>query len=309
MFVPVMKRILPLFVALGSCTLTQAQSGITVAGYGYLNPGNTITAAPGQVLMVSVFGIATRIADPLFPIGPNGLLTEVKGVSADFVQGPITVQLPIRGIQQSPCPASGACSPATTITTQIPYELNPDSGVKAVLRIKEGGAAVAEVGLRAVTDSVHVINNCDQTGIYLSVAAEVAAGTCAPMVMHAHGPLVSASAPARPGETLILWAWGLGALNHPPTEPCCISPDQLPLAVQPFNLNFSYADAGRFPLRRLPSAAPTYAGMVGSGLYQVQFVVPPAPAGISSCTGNSGNFSVLVNGPVSADAAQICLQP
>ena len=65
-------------------------------------------------------------------------------------------------------------------------------------------------------------------------------------------------------------------------------------------MNFSYADAGRFPLRRLAQTAPTYAGMVGEGLYHVHFVVPAAPSNLSPC-GKSGNLRVLVTGPGSAD--------
>lgn len=303
-------RVLTLLAALGFSGMAQAQTGIGVAGFGYRNPANTITAAPGQVLMVSVFGIVTRIPDPVLPVANNaGFPTEVKGISVDFVQGPVTVQLEIRGIQQSPCPPSGACSPATSLTIQIPYELNPDSGIQALLRIKEGGAPLADVVLSAVTDSVHVINTCDQTGIFLSLAYGMPADSCTPMVIHAHGPLVGTSAPAKPGETLVLWAYGLGAIEHPIPEPCCASPDQLPLALQPFNVSFTYADAGRFPQRRLAHVVPDYVGMVGAGLYQVQFVVPAVPSDISTCYGRSGNLTVQVSGPKSADVAQLCVQP
>jgi len=291
---------IPLLVALSFPA--QSQTGLTVAGFGYRKPANTITAAPGQVLTVSSFGITKRIPDPVFPLPTaTGLPTEVEGVSVDLVQGPVTVQLPIRGIQQNP--------PATTLTIQIPYELIVDSRDPARLRIKEGGATVSEIAVNPVADSVHVINTCDQTGIFLSIADGVPAGFCAPMVIHARGPLVSASAPATPGETLILWAYGLGALDHPMLSSCCSSPDQLPRAVQPFNVSFSYTDAGRFPFRRLTQAVPTYVGMPGAGNYQVHFVVPDVPADISRCSARVGNLRVLVSGPSSADSAEICVQP
>ncbi len=300
---------LSLLWLIGFCSIAEAQTGISVAGFGYRKPGNAITAAPGQVMIVSVFGITARIPEPVFPVAVNGLPTEVAGISAEFVQGPVSVQLEIRGVQQSPCPASGPCSPSTSLTIQIPYELNPDSASPALLRISEHSVAAADVALNGVTDSVHVINTCDQTGIYLSLAAEVPAGSCVPMVMHARGPRVSSSAPAVPGEELVVWVYGLGAVEHPIPEPCCASPDQLPLAVQPVNVNLSYADAGRFPLKRLARVVPDYAGMVGSGIYQVQFAVPAVPADMSPCSYKTGNLFIEVSGPNSADTAQVCVQP
>jgi uncharacterized protein (TIGR03437 family) len=187
--------------------------------------------------------------------------------------------------------------------------LNPDTGTQAVLRIQDSGTLAAEVVLNPVTDSVHVLSTCDQTGVFLSLAFGLPADTCVPMVMHARGPLVSASAPAKPGETLVVWAYGLGAIDHPVPDNCCSSPDQLPLAVQPFNVNLSYADAGRFPLRRLTQVVPNYVGMVGAGLYQIQFVVPTAPPDLSPCSARSGNLTMQVSGPNSADSAQLCVQP
>jgi uncharacterized protein (TIGR03437 family) len=289
--------------------LAQAQTGIVVAGSGYRNPSNTVTAAPGQILTVSVFGVAARFPKPVFPVTDNGYPTTVQGVSVNFVQGPVTVQLPIMGVQQTSCPSSAACSPATTFTLQIPYELDPGSADAAGLQVQENGATSALVVLNRVTDNVHVINTCDQTGIFLSAAYGEPAGACVPMVMHAGGPLVDNTAPAKPGETLVLWAYGLGAIDHPIPFPCCSSPDQLPLAVQPFNVSFSYLDAGGFPMKRLGVEVPSYVGMTGAGLYQVQFVVPAAPASLFPCGGISTNLTIQVSGPASADTAAVCLQP
>jgi len=300
-------RIFPLVTVLSLSAM--AQTGIIVAGAGYRIPAGTVTAAPGQVLTVSVFGVATRFPNPVFPVATGaGYPTTVQGVSVNFLQGPLTVQLQIWGVQQTACPATGACSPATTFTLQIPYELDPGSTDQASLQVLENGVTSAQVLLNPVTDNVHVINTCDQTGIFLSIAAGLPAGSCVPIVMHAQGPLVSAAAPAVPGETLIAWAYGLGATDHPIPDACCSSPDQLPLASQPITVNFSYLDAGGFPMRRLGVAVPSYAGMTGAGLYQVQVVVPQAPSNLLPCSGHSGNLTLQVAGPVSADTATICLQ-
>jgi hypothetical protein len=106
-----------------------------------------------------------------------------------------------------------------------------------------------------------------------------------------------------------VWAYGLGAIDHPIPELCCASPDQLPLAVQPFNVSFFYADPGRFPMKSLGTAVPSYVGMSGAGLYQVHFVVPDVLVSLSPCSSTQGNFTVQVSGPSSGDAAQFCVQP
>jgi uncharacterized protein (TIGR03437 family) len=299
-----------LFVALAIPSLGYAQTAIAVAGFGYRVPADAIVAAPGQILTVSLFGLMARIPAPVFPTASvNTFPTTISGISADFVQGPVTVQLPIRGVQQTPCPAAGACSPATTLTLQIPYELDPTSAAPAVLRVHEAGAIAATVKLNAVSDSLHIINTCDQTGIFLSLASDIPAGTCVPMVMHPRGPLVSHSSPATSGETLVAWAYGLGAVDHPIPADCCVVPDQLPLAVQPFTVILSFADAGSYPLRPLAQLAPTWVGAVGGGLYQVQFVVPPVPSNPAIPANLHGRLNIVISGPASADSALVYVQP
>jgi uncharacterized protein (TIGR03437 family) len=260
-------------------------------------------------MTVSVFGVPARIPDPVFPVAMNGLPTDVEGLSVTFIQGPVSIPLPIRGVQQSSCPATGVCSPATTLTIQIPYELSLDSDAGATLEVRDGATVVAQAAVKPVTDAIHVINTCDQTGTYLSIALGLPAGACVPIVTHAGGPLVTTSAPAKPGETLVMWAYGLGAIDHPIPTVCCSSPDQLPLATQPFNVGFSYPDANRTTFRRLAQTIPIYAGMVGEGLYQVHFAVPAAPPDLSTCAGVKGNLKVLVSGPNSSDGAGLCVGP
>src|SRR5207247_8280475 len=131
----------------------------------------------------------------------------------------------------------------------------------------DGATVVAQVIVKPVTDAIHVINTCDQTGTYPGIALGLPAGACAPIVTHATGPLVTASAPTKPGEILVMWAYGLGAIEHPIPAICCSSPYQLPLAAQPFNVAFSYSGAAGATLHRLAQTIPLYAGMVAAGLY------------------------------------------
>ena len=279
------------------------QPGFAVAGFGYRMPSSTITAAPGQVLTISVFGVSARLSEPAFPTpGANTttLPTEVAGLAIDYAQGNVPIDLQLRAVQQTPCPSIGGCAPATTLTFQMPYDLNPLSTAPAVLRVREGGRNIAQINVNPVTDSIHIINSCDQTGIFLSAAKDLPAGVCAPMVMHTNGTVVTPSSPAARGETLVVWAFGLGAVEG--------SPSDTPLAAQPLTVGLSYSEFGRALLRRLATVTPTYAGMPGGGLYQLHFVVPPPPTNLAPCLSTSGNLRLLLSGPNSADSATICLQ-
>jgi uncharacterized protein (TIGR03437 family) len=288
------------------------QNGVSVAGFGYALPANSISAAPGQILVVSVSGLNVTLDGPVKGApGSNGLPAQLNGVAVDFVQGPVTVQLGLIGLQQSACSPDAPCARSTSITLQVPYDLDPASRDAASLRIKLNGAVAGAVALNPVTDSVHVLNSCDQTLIYLSAAFGVQPGVCAPMITHPHGGLVSLSSPAAPGETLVLWAYGLGAPNHPVPADCCSIPEQLPLVAQPFVLNFRYPETNGDPKSRvIAGVTPAYAGMVGGGLYQIQFAVPATPSSLPLCGGFSrGNLSVQLAGPQSSDTLSVCVQP
>ena len=287
--------------------LAPAQTGVTVASFGYRTPGRTIIAAPGQFLNVSVFGVTTRFPEAVKPVsGPAGLPTEINGVSAEFVQGSTVIMLALWALQQTACPAAASCSPATTFTFQMPYELDAASRDQATLKIRENKAMVAEVAITPVSDRVHIINTCDETKVSIGVAIDVPAGTCAPIIVHANAQLVTAAHPARPGETLIIWAYGLGTLDRPIAD-CCGGPDPvIPRAVQPVTIALSYSSSDSSSLRRLPALVPTYAG--GVILSQVHFIVPEAPASLAACSATAGNLRVLLAGTSSADAADICLQ-
>lgn len=294
-----------LLLAAPACLITAAraqQPGVTVAGSGYRLPASLITAAPGQLLTFSIFGVAARIPEPVFPVpGQVELPVEVAGIAVEFVQSTNSTPLPIRGVQQSPCPTPGSCFTSTTFTVQMPFELSPEPAARTFLRVRETGRTVTEIAINPVTDNVHIINSCDQTGIFLSAAAELPAGSCAPMIMHTNGRLVSPANPAVRGETLVLWAYGLGALDALPGEQA--------QAAQPITIGFSYFELRRAFYRRLNPVIPSYAGMPGGGLYQIHFAAPPPPTNLAPCLGSSsGNLRILLSGPTSADSADICLQ-
>jgi uncharacterized protein (TIGR03437 family) len=290
--------------------LAFGQSG-TVAGSGYRVPSNNINVAPGQVLTISVSGVRARLAASIRPEpGLTGFPTVVQTLSLALRQGDATTLLPIRFVQQTRCATGAAgvgvdCVPLTTFTVQVPDELAVEPA--ASIDVREGDTLVTRAALNVVPDDVHIMNTCDQTGQSVNIAFDVPAGACASIIAHANGSLVTPTNPAKPGETLVIWAYGLGALDrpYPDLSVPIVSPDQLPLAAQPFNVGFAY---GRSMFRRLAQSIPTYTGMVGGGFYQVHFVVPTAPAGLPACDGFKGNLRVLLSGPTSADSAALCLE-
>lgn len=279
-----------------------AQTMLTSAGYGYRLPANRIVAAPGQILSVSTLGLPSTGVEADFPaIGPEGLPDAVRGLSVTLVQPNRVTRLRLIGIQQS-CGAPATCPVVTTFTVTIPYEV--DLTRPAVLEFRGNDTLAATTEVKLVSDQIHVMNTCDQIGVFISAASGVPAGTCAPIVAHASGALVSADQPARPGERLVLWAYGLGTVDTSPGGACCG-----PVVEQPFTVNLFHSRGEGRPFERWTSMAPLYAGAPATGRYQVHFDVPRSiPDGIAPCSGGT-NVRVTLNGPTSADHADICVSP
>ena len=203
----------------------------------------------------------------------------------------------------------------TGITLQIPFEPEADFAAKGdpfpSLRISENGVPVGGVSLRPVSDNVHVLNTCDDSQVYISLAYSVPQSICAHVVMVGDG-LNSLYDLAHGGDQLAVFLYGMGAITQQAPN-CCTSPDQLSRPVQSFQLNFDFRpNAPASPV--VPgfglTSAPLFATYVG-GAYQVNFAVPPVPAGLPACDGVriKSNLTVTVTGPNSSDAAQICVAP
>jgi hypothetical protein len=203
----------------------------------------------------------------------------------------------------------------TGITLQIPFELETDAGVNGdpnpSLRISENGKPVGGVLLRPVSDNMHVMNTCDDSQVYISAAYTVPQSVCTDVVM-VGGALNSLYNLAHGGDELAVWLYGMGAIT--PQDPnCCSSPDQLSKPVQKFALNFDFRpNAPASPV--VPgfglTSAPLFAVYAGSP-YQVNFGVPPVPAGLPACDGVKikSNLTVTLTGLNSSAAAQICVAP
>ncbi len=148
--------------------------------------------------------------------------------------------------------------------------------------------------------------------------------SCAPLILHGNGQQVSWQHPASGGEELVAYATGLGQTNPPLTTGVPASASSP--AVSAFNLDFNYrpnALATQPSTVYPPANPPLFAGSAQGfvGLYQVNFVVPPPPAGLQACSnldfiasGPVGglvlsNLTVSVGSRVSFDGAGICVAP
>ena len=110
------------------------------------------------------------------------------------------------------------------------------------------------------------------------------------------------------------YAVGLGATN-PVTATGQPATAATP-AFETFALDFNFRPNALATQPMLaaaqPGSVPLYAGLAPGyvGLYQVNFQVPPPPAGTPACNGTiQSNLTVSVGGPYSFDGAGICVAP
>jgi uncharacterized protein (TIGR03437 family) len=297
---------------------------LAVTGMGYVLPGPTF-AAPGQILTVYVSGVGENLTDKITASYP--LPTTLAGFSVSVRQGeapagpfaaPLIAALPVRMCLSQ---TSDTCTQQIGIVFQFPYEVAPNiPGAGVVpntvrLTVADQSGASASMDLDPVPDQIHVIRLGDS----------IAFGTNAtdPAVTHADGSLVTAQAPAIPGETLTAYATGLGATD-PSVPTGGMSPTPPAKANAPFAINFDFTPNARpspglvviGPSTGAPSAAPppapTFAGLSpGSiGLYQLNFTVPSPPNGTQACGAPVwSNLTVTFVGPDSYDGARLCVKP
>lgn len=308
-------RVLAGFLLYGPLLIAQA-----VTGSGYAAP-TPVSVAPGEVATFYVAG-----------------LTSLTGITATLQQESGNTPAPVLSIQSAPlCPTPTAvtmssCGSLTAVTVQIPYELvtvctlcePPPPVDAATLRISQNGQPAGAIQLNALADEVHVLTACDVAlGPPTPPPPNYTGLPCAPMVTHAGGSLVTFSSPASVGETLTVWASGLGQTIPPATtgKPSITAP-----AAETFYLNFNY-QVNALPTKPIPAVpaqgglVPLFAGLAPGyiGLYQVNFTVPPQPPnGTPQCTSLPGlqanpadiwqsNFTVSIGGQYSFDGAGICV--
>ncbi len=280
-----------------------------------LNAGNVnpfpLSVAPGQVLTLFVetgtllTPVASSDVSAVFSTsGTNQPMPVLQVGQASPQVLAVTVQVPL-GIQLF-CPP---CASPFLITESIAVSVN--------------GAATTNVAVQAFQDHVHFLTWCDVILAGPNSTLPLNGGLpCTPVVTHANGKPVSALAPATAGEELVAYATGLGQ-----TDPA-LTTGQPPAESSPtlttFSIDFNYrvnALATQPGAVGAPVASPLFTGATKGyvGLYQINFIVPPPPAGIQGCVDFASvaaggiavqsNLTVSVGSPFSYDGAGICVRP
>jgi uncharacterized protein (TIGR03437 family) len=275
--------------------LCQAQPQVLSIGY---DPP-AFVVAPGDIVTLYVTGIGDRSSAAAEELP---LPTVLAGISVTLSQGPTPV--PIFSVE----PVFVGGSEATAVKVQIPYSLSPVTlpgfYANASLTVTDG-TKTAVINVVPVYTNVHVVTKCQ-----LPELASSPLYFCTPIVTHSDGRLVTSDSPAKEGETVVMYATGLGQTT-PEAQTGAAASGPLPTkdAVL-LDFNFSENTAPRSGGSGPPSS-PLYAGLVPgyAGLYQVNVRIPPVPPGIRPCSlPPLTNLTISVITPRSFGGAAICVQ-
>jgi hypothetical protein len=319
----------------------------SIVHVGYQNP-RSVVVAPGQVLHLTLHGLTTDF--PATPIAQSfPLPTFFNGLSASLQKSGSSTQemlplLRLDTIVSCKLPAGPpAFGPTNTVPcaaqdktydlwVQIPFDLTPNTPgeenascntpgctlptlADAVLTVTETSGPGLNLRVLPVVDQVHILNTCaDNLGALAASqgASFYASYACVPAITHANNTFVTGANPARPGEELIAYAYGLGAPPPPFFDILSGTPAAGVALSAPFTLSF--------PGGSQPAVKPDYVGLVGGnpGLYQINFHLPAVPATLTLCTPPPApsqlplvpfNFSMTITGTASVDQASFCVQP
>lgn len=334
--IPLMQRKflnVALVLATASPFPAKGQSGNVVLGAGYSSPAPAVVA-PGQVITLLVQGIGANLTQTV-QAQQTPLPTSLAGITVRIQQtepfpSPPSTAVPIFrvGPHLSTC-FSAELPPCTVqlteIMVQIPYEMIPNfprftqSANNVALVVSENNVDGSAFEVAPVFDRIHILTNCDyvQPGDVLLPFSSL----CGPVVTHGDGgPIVTAANPAKSGEMLVMYAFGLGA-----TVPAAKTGEAAPVPALTLarTLLIGFDFRKNAAPQRVEEATPDqpamlFAGLTPgfAGLYQVNFRVPPVPAGLPKCDIPSGpaemlavrtNLTVSVSGLFSFDGAAICV--
>lgn len=330
--------------------------GMTLVGSGYSNP-TSIRVSPGQVIKLFVSGTKTVLPSQsrLQRATTVPLPKTLAGFSVSVRQGENTYAAPLFAVEQTPICTDANSSTSdcfrTALTVQVPFEITPmQSGQPAAqlpgdLIVNDNGTESKHFPISPFVDNIHVLTACDTPGSPPSSNGSWVDVTtffnpaCPSTVTHADGTLVSADSSAKPGETVVIYAFGLGKTT-PSVKTGEATPTPAPVLIsdQPFfnrtvGLQFDFrVNAGPSrpymnPLAMRPIGLPTpeFVGLTPEqvGLYQINVRLPDNFPPVDPCTalsvgaGNAGtlsnvalsNLTISLGGVSSFDGAAICVQP
>jgi len=329
--------------ALGQMTPNQIASGAyTLSGY---SP-NALIVSPNEVL--TLFTPPLNVPDAVasqtpFPTSLSGVSVLVRVVGAVDTRGYPTM-LPILSIFKNNVtipPALVDCaSPAnanliycanTAITVQIPVEgvcalepaippgeancpSNPPfTGVPPMLllNVSASGITGPDLPVQFAQTTPHLLNSCETM---FGPQNPSAPSTCNYLVVHANGSFVTRSSPAAPGETIAIYATGLGmdgtGISGVSGYPAA-APVQLASGWGVMTVTYASSAGVQSPsvtLDPLLLIQPDWVGLVAGyvGLYQINVTLPAMP-GLPPC-GSNGNVNVSLS-VANTNTIGICVQP
>jgi len=181
--------------------------------YGPLAP----TVAPGQLISLVVHGIGANLTSNVVATS-KPLPTELAGISIILHQ--LTqfrnVPVPIYSVEPLPaCDWNGnsppflpLCGTVAGITIQVPFELDTlrFEVSSPAFFIYENGQFKADLSVGTSDHQVHIAN----TGDVQVQFPELQIGALYPVIRHLDKTFINEFNPAMPGETLSMWAVGLG---------------------------------------------------------------------------------------------------
>ena len=330
-----MLRSRPLLAACLFNAIVFAQNGPTVVGNGSFNSTDKQNSvAPGQLL---TFRIADLTILPDYTDSHAGyrvlsladqvpLPTEANGVSISLTQHlPLSQSdaiyaLPIRSLIQYDVCESGAAviSPVpppphlrdcfiSYVTVQIPYEIQVTHGagqkVPSSVTITDNGTMSSNFSVVPDPAIARIVSDCDLDPARINQV-------CNPQVAHSDGTTVTADLPATLGETVSIFAWGLGKPTPLPMTGQA-SPDP-PATLNPssYVVSFEFGKNGLQQsevLRRAIRVTPISVSMVPNrvGLYQISVNLPYGFARVPLCNLAKGVVSNLTISIVSKEISSV----
>ncbi len=325
-----------LILLFGTSAFTQLaapQPLIVGANYSATLP---LPVAPGQLITLIVEGLASPLPGPAH--APSGSLpTTLAGISAIFRQNTDQAAPVLEVLPFSTCslPLPSPCRTLAAVTLQIPFGIQtvcPLCGppqIPAYLAISQNGTIGALVDVTPLSNQVHLLTSCDTLVSGLTAPPLTGGLPCAPLVMHGDSKPVSATNPAHSGEELVAYAVGLGQTIEPQSTGQALNISAPTSTLYGVDFNYRSNALATKPLgpgpNQIPPPAPyampaftgTTPGFVG--LYQVNFIVPPAPAGLPPCVDAAtvspyanvvqSNLTVSIGSAFSFDGVGICVQP
>ncbi len=287
--------------------------------------GHTVPQAPrfspGQIGTIYVFGVDEDLYPPVGLSPPVRKLeatslplpTELGGISVLARMGtrnaPLDVKAPILSIRQ--------CCTSLPIGLMITFQWPGPPPVSvitsALLVVVAKGVEIASEGAGLIGQPRILSDGCPATSFAIPEWG-VCDRNSSPIITHADGTLVRSTHPASSGETLVVYAVGLGlGYNYVPFGVASPFPAVDVTSGVLTSLDFAY-DGGRNP-RTERLVRPDYAGLTPGavGLYQIHVTVPEIPAGTLPCTRNpsapvASNLSITIR-TRDNDRIGVCVEP